>query len=230
MSAFFETIGTTLTELNEISVAFRLVLSVIVGGCIGSERGRHGRAAGLRTHVLVCLGATMAALVGLYSVTVLGFSSDPMRLGAQVISGIGFLGAGTIMTRNQAQITGLTTAAGLWATASLGLAIGVGFYWAVLIGFAALLLTMTLLPRFARQEKRFLHETIYAELNDASRVNDLFDLMDTQEVDLQIVTPRTGISGHVGVQCLVSAGSNSDKLIEKFRALDYVTIAVIVER
>lgn len=229
MSALFETIAATLTELNEISVAFRLVLSVIVGGCIGSERGRHGRAAGLRTHVLVCLGSTMAALVGLYSVLELGFSSDPMRLGAQVISGIGFLGAGTIMTRNQAQITGLTTAAGLWATASLGLAIGTGFYWAVLIGFAALLLTMTLLPRFARQEKRFLHETIYVEL-PAEQVNDLFDLMDTQEVDLQIVTPRTGISGHVGVQCLVSAGGNTDKLVKTLRALEYVVIAVVVER
>lgn len=230
MFALIETMRATLTDFNEVSVAVRLILSVLVGGCIGLERGRHGRAAGLRTHVLVCLGATMAALVGLYTVKELGFSSDPMRLGAQVISGIGFLGAGTIMTRNQAQITGLTTAAGLWATASIGLAIGVGFYWAVFVGFTALLLTMTLLPRVARQEKRFQHETIYAELSDISRVNDLFDQIDTQEVDLQIITPRTGISGHVGIQCLVSAGVDSDNLVKNFRSLPNVIIAVVVER
>ena len=229
MSAFFETVRTTLTDFNVVSVAVRLILSVIVGGCIGLERGRHGRAAGLRTHVLVCLGAAMAALVGLYTVKELGFSSDPMRLGAQVISGIGFLGAGTIMTRNQAQITGLTTAAGLWATASIGLAIGVGFYWAVFVGFTALLLTMTLLPRFARQEKRFQHEAIYIETS-AEHVNDLFDCIDTKAVDLQIMTPRTGISGHVGILCLVSAGVDSDNLVKKFRSLPNVIIAVVVER
>jgi len=229
MSAFFETVRTTLTDFNVVSVAVRLILSVIVGGCIGLERGRHGRAAGLRTHVLVCLGAAMAALVGLYTVKELGFSSDPMRLGAQVISGIGFLGAGTIMTRNQAQITGLTTAAGLWATASIGLAIGVGFYWAVFVGFTALLLTMTLLPRFARQEKRFQHEAIYIETS-AEHVNDLFDCIDTKAVDLQIMTPRTGISGHVGILCLVSAGVDSDNLVKKFRSLPNVIISVVVER
>ena len=94
-------IGNTLAELNVWSTAFRVFLAVLLGGLIGLERGHHGRAAGLRTHILVCLGAAMAALVGLYTVSVLGFSSDPMRVGAQVISGIGFLGVGTIIIRNR---------------------------------------------------------------------------------------------------------------------------------
>ena len=101
----------------------------------------------MRTHVLVCLGAAMTSMVGLYSAEVLGFTNDPLRVSAQVISGIGFLGAGTIMTRNHAQITGLTTAAGLWATASLGLCIGTGVYGGVLAAFLVILVTMVALPQ-----------------------------------------------------------------------------------
>ena len=103
-----------LQEFNGVSVTVRVLLAAVLGGLVGSERGRRGRAAGMRTHVLVCLGAAMTSMVGLYSAEVLGFTNDPLRVSAQVISGIGFLGAGTIMTRNHAQITGLTPAAGLW--------------------------------------------------------------------------------------------------------------------
>ena len=122
-----QTILQTLSEFNIWSITFRILLATVIGGCIGSERGRHGRAAGLRTHILVCLGSTMTVMLGIYSVQVLGLGGDPMRVSAQVISGIGFLGAGTILTRGRFHITGLTTAAGLWTTASLGLAIGAGF-------------------------------------------------------------------------------------------------------
>ena len=115
----------TLEELNTVSVAVRVLLAVIVGGCIGSERGRHGRAAGLRTHILVCLGAAMTTMIGVYAMEHIKSTGDPLRVGAQVISGIGFLGVGTIMIRNRSHVTGLTTAAGLWATACIGLGIGI---------------------------------------------------------------------------------------------------------
>ena len=127
-----EKVFEVLRGFNCWSVIFRILLATLVGGFIGSERGSHGRAAGLRTHILVCVGAAMTTLTGVYAMVELNSIGDPMRLGAQVISGIGFLGAGTIMVRNHSHITGLTTAAGLWATACLGLAIGAGFYLAVI--------------------------------------------------------------------------------------------------
>ena len=131
-----------LTTLTPWSVALRILLALLIGGCIGSERGRHGRAAGLRTHILVCLGSTMTTLIGLYSTNMLGSVGDPMRIGAQVVSGISFLGVGTIMVRNRSHVTGLTTAAGLWATACIGLGVGAGFYWAALLATIAVLLMM----------------------------------------------------------------------------------------
>lgn len=119
---------TSIKESGVCSILLRLLLAVVFGGIIGTERGKHGRAAGMRTHILVCIGATMTTLIGEYVTFVLGMSSDPVRIGAQVISGIGFLGAGMIMTRGGLRVKGLTTAAGLWATATIGLALGIGLY------------------------------------------------------------------------------------------------------
>lgn len=116
-----------LKEINTISIFFRLFLAVICGGVIGMERGRIGRPAGFRTHILVCMGAAMAMMTNQFLCQEFG-ASDPGRLGAQVISGIGFLGAGTIIVKDRYQVKGLTTAAGLWASACMGLAIGIGFY------------------------------------------------------------------------------------------------------
>ena len=104
---------TLLQENNLLSTVVRLLLAAVLGGLIGTERGAKGRAAGMRTHIIVCIGAAMTALVGLYTTDVLRQSSDPMRLSAQVISGIGFLGGGMILIRGRHRITGLTTAAGL---------------------------------------------------------------------------------------------------------------------
>ena len=119
-------------ELNSASIIARLCLAVLCGGIIGVERGRKGRPAGFRTHILVCLGSALAMMTNAYLIEYYG-GGDPARLGAQVISGIGFLGAGTIIVTGRQQVKGLTTAAGLWASACMGLAIGVGFYEAAII-------------------------------------------------------------------------------------------------
>ena len=119
-------------ELNSASNIARLCLAVLCGGIIGVERGRKGRPAGFRTHILVCLGSALAMMTNAYLIEYYG-GGDPARLGAQVISGIGFLGAGTIIVTGRQQVKGLTTAAGLWASACMGLAIGVGFYEAAII-------------------------------------------------------------------------------------------------
>ena len=121
----------------------RLLLSVVLAGCIGYERERHGRAAGLRTHILVSVGSCLIMLTALYLMEALAgrLALDPTRMAAQVVSGIGFLGAGTIL-RFRASIRGLTTAASLWAVAGIGLAIGSGFVVGAVTATAIVLLAL----------------------------------------------------------------------------------------
>ena len=116
-------------DVNIFSVILRLFLAVLYGGIIGLERGASKHPPGFRTHILVCVGATLAMLTNQYICeTGLYSPADPSRLGAQVITGVGFLGVGTILVTGGQKIKGLTTAAGLWASACIGLALGIGFY------------------------------------------------------------------------------------------------------
>ncbi len=215
-----------LQEFNPYSAAFRLLLAVIAGGCIGLERGRHGRAAGLRTHVLVCLGSAMTALVGLYVSSVLGGGGDPMRISAQVISGIGFLGAGTILTRRRSHITGLTTAAGLWTTASLGLMIAVGFYWAALVGLVLMLLTMTFLPILERSAKKRDVEMCYMELFSADYVHAVFDEYEEQFDSMRLSKAQSGMPGHVGVWCVPNPEIDVAELTQQLRKREGVALFI----
>ena len=140
-----------MAPISEIDIILRLVVSCILGGLIGFERESLDRPAGLRTHILVCVGSTLMTLVSIY-----GFSGyetvtkDPARIAAQVVSGIGFLGAGTII-REGLTVTGLTTAASLWVVAGIGLAIGCGLYFAGIAGTALVFLTLVL---FGQMERR----------------------------------------------------------------------------
>lgn len=131
-----------------VETLIRTVLSMIIGGLIGWERESTHRPAGLRTHMLVSVGACMVMQLGSFTAIKYGgqMSIDPSRLGAQVISGIGFLGAGTIMKEGPT-VKGLTTAASLWVVACLGLAIGCGAYAIAIIGFIAIILTLTVFER-----------------------------------------------------------------------------------
>ena len=115
-------------DLDFLSVFVRLMLAVVCGGVIGLERERKRRPAGFRTHILICLGAAMTTLTSQYIVLELHLFTDLARLGAQVIAGIGFIGAGTIIVTKRRQVKGLTTAAGLWAAAIVGLCCGAGFF------------------------------------------------------------------------------------------------------
>lgn len=112
-----------------LEILIRLVLALVLGGVIGLERAEHHQFAGLRTHILVCVGSAAVMIAGDFAVKQLGLQTDATRMGAQVISGIGFLGAGAILTSSDHhKIKGLTTAAGLWATACMGLLVGIGAY------------------------------------------------------------------------------------------------------
>ena len=150
-----------LRELNVHSLLLRLALAVLVGGMIGLEREMKRRPAGFRTYMLVSLGAALTMILGQYYNLMLdtqwqavaerlGNRVDVARFGAQVINGVGFLGAGTIIVTGRQQVKGLTTAAGLWASACMGLAIGAGFYECVFVGFLLIIFSMKLLPGIER--------------------------------------------------------------------------------
>ena len=117
-----------LRDITFESMVLRMVIATVCSGVIGLERSSKNRPAGLRTHILVCIAAAAASMTGHFLYLNLHLPTDPSRMGAQVISGLGFLGAGTIIVTNKQSIKGLTTAASLWATGIAGLAIGAGFY------------------------------------------------------------------------------------------------------
>jgi len=154
-----------LHELNLFTVCLRLCLAVLLGGVIGIERGANKHPAGFRTHILVCVGAALAMLTNQYIVDYFDPPTDPGRLGAQVITGVGFLGVGTILVTGRYKIKGLTTAAGLWASACIGLAIGIGFYYGAIVAAALVFISLALLPKL--EAKFYEHSRtlgIYAEI------------------------------------------------------------------
>ncbi len=135
-----------------LTIIIRTILALICAGIIGIDRDVHGAPAGFRTHILVCLGAMLAMTTGQFASIYYG-TVDPTRIGAQVISGIGFLGAGSIIITRDKHVSGLTTAAGLWASAALGLAIGIGYYEGAVIGCIAIFFTEHMLRRFSKAIK-----------------------------------------------------------------------------
>lgn len=122
-----------LRDVTLASVTTRMLLAVLCGGLIGIERAYKRRPAGFRTHILICLGAAITTLTSQFVYLNLHYYTDMARLGAQVVAGIGFIGAGTIVVTRQHRVKGLTTAAGLWASAIIGLALGGGFYEGALL-------------------------------------------------------------------------------------------------
>lgn len=220
-----------LREFNIVTVVIRLILAFVLGGIVGFERQRKGHAAGLRTHILVCVGATLTTLTGLFIAEVLAFSSDPMRIGAQVVSGIGFIGAGTIMVTRGNHIRGLTTAAGLWSVAAIGLALGAGFYEGALIATLLIALVITLLKRLDRilNKKRNALE-IYIEIKGTENVNKVLDII-TEHVDdihdIEITAPRSANSENVGID--IDIYSHKNKIIGEKELYSFVRDIANVE-
>ena len=141
-----------LREFHMASILLRLGIALFFGGFVGMERERKRRPAGFRTYLLVCVGSALTMLLGQYYALMQGtqwsgaaLQSDVSRFGAQVINGIGFLGAGTIIITGRQEVKGLTTAAGLWASACMGLAVGIGFYEGALVMFLLLMLVIAAL-------------------------------------------------------------------------------------
>lgn len=186
-----------LRDVGAVGVILRFALALLCGGIIGLERESKRRSAGFRTHTLVCIGATLTTLVGLY-IYKSGLSTDPTRLGAQVISGMGFIGAGTIIVTTRRQVKGLTTAAGLWTSAIIGLAIGAGYYEAALIGVALVLLAALVLSRleyFIMSSAKRMN--IYVEFDSAGMLDRLVERLEgkgIRVIDIEFTKQRT-VSG-----------------------------------
>ena len=152
--------------INLLSIFFRIALSAFFGGMIGAERVKKKRPAGIKTHAFVAMGSTLVMLTGEF-LALKYQSTDVSRLAAQVVSGVGFLGAGTIMVTGRSQIKGLTTAAGLWFSAALGIAIGAEFYSAV---FISMFMVYMITHVFSKYDQYLQHHSnimdVYVEFND----------------------------------------------------------------
>lgn len=173
-----------LRDLTPLSIVVRILLALVLGGVLGVERGRKNRPAGLRTYMLVCMGAALVMMTNQYVAREFG-TGDVVRMGAQVISGIGFLGAGTIMVTGKNQIKGITTAAGLWTAACCGLAVGIGFYEGALIGGISILVVMSAMQRIdGLIRRRSKYVELYLEFDNAHLFSELIEYARRHELEL----------------------------------------------
>lgn len=191
-----------LRQLSMESVAFRLVLSLLFGGAIGLERGKKKRPAGFRTYMVVCLGATLTMILGQYSLHMetqwaqqagMAAKTDVTRFAAQVINGIGFLGAGTILITGRQQVKGLTTAASLWASACMGIVIGASFYECAFLVFVLIMAVMGLLPKveaFLVEKSRNMN--LYLELFSLDGISQVIGCMKALELHIYDVDIERG--------------------------------------
>lgn len=192
MQAITNFFGSTFTELNIWSILLRTIMAVIFAGVIGLDRESKRHPAGFRTHILVSLASALAMMIGIY-MTNQGNETDPARLGAQVISGIGFLGAGTIIF-GAGHIRGVTTAAGLWASAIMGLAIGAGFYSGAIVAFIAIFTTMTLFRKINKsyKKKHCAAAQLVIGLKSRDDVEYITNLLSSWSIDIGSVSFTTG--------------------------------------
>lgn len=194
-----------LHNTNLVSTMLRLMLALVCGGLLGLERGKKKRPAGFRTHMLVCVGSALAMITNQYMAEHYT-GIDASRMASQVISGIGFLGAGTIMVTGLQKIRGLTTAAGLWVVACIGLAFGTGFYSGGIIATVMCYVINTVLHRFeTRMETNARVIGLYVELADVSYVGKLLEKLRHLDINVtEFETGKTRMSdNHVGVLLVV---------------------------
>lgn len=219
-----------LREVTYLAVAIRIVAAAILGGVMGLERGLKNRAAGLRTYMLVCVGSCLIMLTNQYIYQMYQFG-DPVRMGAQVVSGIGFLGAGTIIVTRRHQIKGLTTAAGLWASAGVGLAVGIGFYEGAVAGAFTVLVVMTFLQRMDnKMHSRTRALDIYFELSNSVSLGDLLRQIRSLELEISDVQKEPSMDLEDGVRAYTATVKTKkrrpqDETLEKLMEIDGIVYA-----
>ena len=224
MLSFFD----GLREMSFVTVALRMFLAMICGGCIGLEREFKRRSAGFRTHILICLGATMTTMISQFLYLYMGYYTDMARLGAQVVAGIGFIGVGAIVTTPQKRVKGLTTAAGLWASAIIGLCLGAGFYEGGLLATLLILIAELILSPL---EHKYLNKTpeinLYMEYNNKTCLDNVlfvFRQMGIKVVNLEITRATENERHNASAIFLIRLNRRftADKVLDAARKVDGV--------
>ena len=216
-----------LGSFSTVTILLRLLFASVAGGVIGIERGRHGRAAGLRTHILVCLGGAMTSLCSLFVSQTMGLTGDIFRISTSVVSGIGFLGAGIILVKNNTSVAGLTTAAGMWVTATIGVAFGYGFYEGAVITTVLCVVNAALLTRIERRRRHSLH--FYIEICDIEKIQGFLDeiaMIFEKDMFIEATPAKSGISGNVGFDVTASYVRDFESVREKLDKIDGISFIV----
>lgn len=206
--------------ISDMDTAVRLILSILLGGLVGYERQASNKAAGLRTHVLVCMGSCLIMILSMNVYrTVEGLTNaDPARLAAQVISGIGFLGAGTIMKEGPL-VTGLTTAASIWVVSAIGLAVGFGYYMGAILATLLAFATLTVLYHFElRLKARSKVTLVVTMVNDRSKIEELCQIlrmMSAELNDIEVDETNHGQELRVTLNVSMRGGKDQMALVRK---------------
>ena len=228
-------------DINLASLFIKIFLSVIFGGLIGLERGQKHRAAGSRTYMIVCLGAAMTVMLAQYDafqlaermhewVDAVGAKVDVTRFASKAVNGIGFLGAGTIIVTGRQEVKGLTTAAGLWASACMGIAIGAGFYECAILGFALILVTTILFNKLgswivtrARNMDLYVE---FAEMENLGEIISTIKEMDIQifDVDIQREKTSNGVTVGAVLSTRLPKGQTHSHVMSAISKFDFVTL------
>ena len=214
--------------LNEWVVLLRLITAVVLSGIVGFEREFHGRAAGFRTHILLCIGSTLVMLTSIHIFDVYNsvVPCDPARMAAGVVTGIGFLGAGTIM-HSKSSVRGLTTATSLWVVAGIGLAVGSGMYFA---SIATTVITMITLFFFSRVEHAMIRKDWYKTLIIEAR-GGVTQIKGAREVlaeygvrvtDFEVERSEDGTSMTLEIGVRLSTSRNDDHIVQDISKLEGV--------
>lgn len=221
-------VGDWAYDINVWSVILRVVLACLIGGIIGAERASKHHVAGLRTYILVCLGSCVAMMTNQF----ISDSSDVARLGAGVVAGIGFLGAGTIMVTSRNQVRGLTTAAALWACGCVGLAIGIAFYTMAIAAAIVILLALVLLPKIEQSfQDRAKLVDIHIELLSRPDLKKLLEYVRSNNIQVLSIAydpayANTGLSVY-SIALKINKNEQGkyikhDLLLKNLKALEYV--------
>lgn len=218
----------TTASWSTLGILIRLLLALSVGLVIGIDRERKRRVAGIKTHILVCLGAALVMITSQYMSVNFENGGDPARLGAQVISGVGFLGVGTIIVTGRNQVRGLTTAASIWVCACVGLAAGVGFIEGVLATLLLLVFTLKVIGKLDtiihRRSKAF---DLYIEFKNNKGLTQFSERMKADDVKLISMQVGKGETEEDGPNALVSVRLHErerEKFVESLRREKYIKL------
>ncbi len=214
--------------LNEWTILFRLVLAAVLSGIVGFEREFHGRAAGFRTHILLCVGSTLVMLTSMHIFDVYygKVACDPARIAAGVVTGIGFLGAGAIM-HSRVAVSGLTTAASLWVVAGIGLSVGSGLYFASVVTTLIAMVTLMFFSHLERvMIRRDWYKTVIVETKEGVEslkgIRNILDEYKTEIIDFDADRARDGVSMLLRLKLKLVSARYDDQLIKDISRLDGV--------